>query len=407
MSIYSDRGQFRVEVQLKGIKYRGRFKDYKDAQIAELLWKAGRNLPERLEAPSEATLPDTRPKTLLSLLKAAEGALWKGQADRKTSIRRTEILFATIGLDKDPLTVTQTEIDTAVEALERDRQIMGSTLNRYLCKLTTVTRWAAKYGWANTYEVEYYPESEGRIRTISADEELTLLSLMGKYGRDDVASLIQIALATGMRRGEMLRITLDDIQGRRLTLGKTKNGSPHYLTLTHTTLGLLQWYLSECEPLTARELRYWWDRARAEMGLTEDKWFTWHAMRHTAATRALKAGVDVRVVQKMLNHRRIETTLRYTHVDDTQVENALAAISPQVPPHLPPLKVPPVSRQKRQKTTQLKNRCAATVQKGGLQTASQDRMEALRCPDGGIGRRAGFRLQRKHQDKTDVTPSDN
>ena len=407
MSIYQDRQGFRVEVTVKGTRYRGRFKDWKDAQIAELQWKAGKSLPERLETPVASPETAERPQTLLALLKAAEASLWKGQADRQTSIRRTEILFEAIGLEKDPLKVTQTEIDAAVETLERDREVIGSTLNRYLCKLTTVTRWAAKKGWAHTYEVERYPESEGRIRTISADEEMTLLALMGQMGRDDVAALIQIALATGMRRGEMLRIQLDDIQGRRITLGKTKNGSPHYLTAPHEIIALLTWYLTECEPLTARELRYWWDRARAMMDLSDDKWFTWHAMRHTAATRALKAGVDVRVVQKMLNHRRIETTLRYTHVDDTQVENALAAIAPKLPPHLPPLKVPPPSRQKRVSQAQLKNRCAATVPKTGLQTASEDRMETLRCPDGGIGRRAGFRLRGEHLGETDVNPSDN
>ena len=392
MSIYTDRGLFRVEVTVKGVRYRGRFKDWKDAQIVELQWKAGKNLPERQEA-TNATAVLERPKTLLGLLRAAEAVLWKGQADRQTSVRRTEILFATIGLERDPLNITQTEVDAAVERLETERGIMGSTVNRYLCKLTTVTRWAAKFGWANTYEVEYYPEKGGRIRTISPEEELTLLSLMGQYGRDDVAALIQIALATGMRRGEMLRVKLGDLQGRRLTLGETKNGDPHYLRLTDATLGLLQWYLTECEPLSARELRYWWDRARAEMGLADDKWFTWHSMRHTAATRALKAGVDVRVVQRMLNHRRIETTLRYTHVDDTQLENALAAIAPQVPPETPPLKVPPVSRQKRQKMVQVRNLSGAVTGKSPLQSPAPPRKEALRCPDGGIGRRAGFRYQ--------------
>jgi integrase/recombinase XerD len=42
-----------------------------------------------------------------------------------------------------------------------------------------------------------------------------------------------------------------------------------------------------------------------------DKHITPHSMRHTAATLALDAGEDIREVQRMLGHEKMDTTLRY------------------------------------------------------------------------------------------------
>lgn len=39
----------------------------------------------------------------------------------------------------------------------------------------------------------------------------------------------------------------------------------------------------------------------------------WHTLRHTAASRRVMAGVDLVSVKKIMGHRNIETTLRYSH----------------------------------------------------------------------------------------------
>ena len=409
MSIYTDRGVFRVEVTLKGEKYRGRFKDYKEARIQEALWKAGQSLPKRKdEAPAAAApgVPGERPRTLEALLAAGKQHLWLKQKDRDTSANRCQIFLAYLGLDRDPMSLRQADIDRAVRRLE-DTQITGATINRYLSVFNVLTKWGEKRGFCKTFLMEWHPESKGRIRTVSQAEERQLLDLMHGYGRSDIAALITIALTTGMRQGELLKIRLEDLQGARVTLGDTKNGDTHYLTLPEPTLKLLVWYLTECEPVGDDECRYWWDRARAEMGLADDPWFTWHAMRHTAATRALKAGVDVRVVQKMLNHKRIETTLRYTHVDDTQIANALVALSGVSSRETPVFAPPPafgavVAAGSAGKNTRRKTRkrlpTVAPVANTTPALASGGR--------GGTGRRAGFRFQPIVEPEDLLNPSD-
>ena len=53
--------------------------------------------------------------------------------------------------------------------------------------------------------------------------------------------------------------------------------------------------------------------------------FSMHALRHTYATRAVEAGVPPKVLQKMLGHASLSTTIdRYVHVTDDSMSNAAA-----------------------------------------------------------------------------------
>jgi site-specific recombinase XerD len=54
-----------------------------------------------------------------------------------------------------------------------------------------------------------------------------------------------------------------------------------------------------------------------------------HAFRHAFATEMLRAGASVRVVQKFLDHRRLETTARYTHVVLEDLRRALMRAHPR------------------------------------------------------------------------------
>ena len=54
------------------------------------------------------------------------------------------------------------------------------------------------------------------------------------------------------------------------------------------------------------------------------KRFCMHALRHTYATRAIESGMQPKVLQKLLGHASIKTTMdRYVHVTDDSMANAV------------------------------------------------------------------------------------
>lgn len=60
--------------------------------------------------------------------------------------------------------------------------------------------------------------------------------------------------------------------------------------------------------------------SRAEI---DPKSYSVHTLRHTCATLLLKSGTDIRIIQEILGHSRIETTQIYTHIYNKNVEKAM------------------------------------------------------------------------------------
>jgi site-specific recombinase XerD len=54
-----------------------------------------------------------------------------------------------------------------------------------------------------------------------------------------------------------------------------------------------------------------------------------HALRHTAATRLIQRGINLRIMQKFLGHRSVQTTLEYAHVADDDLMKAAEKLSPR------------------------------------------------------------------------------
>jgi site-specific recombinase XerD len=71
---------------------------------------------------------------------------------------------------------------------------------------------------------------------------------------------------------------------------------------------------SRYEPLTASAMRIRLAKAADTAGLRIK--VTPHMLRHTAATRLIEAGVDIRYIQRLLGHASLTTTEIYTHVSD-------------------------------------------------------------------------------------------
>lgn len=180
--------------------------------------------------------------------------------------------------------------------------------------------------------------------------------------RDEVARLIaaapnlksqtalSVAYATGLRVSEVVSLKLTDIDSKRMTLRveQGKGSKDRYAMLSPVLLERLRawWRLAHAqgkmlpggwlfpgmnpmESLTARQLNRAIHSAAEAAGI--DKRVSMHTLRHSFATHLLEQKVDIRVIQVLLGHKKLETTVVYTHVATEilrEVVSPLEAVHP-------------------------------------------------------------------------------
>jgi integrase len=334
MAIYADKkdgkvtGRWRVELQQGGVRVRQRFDTLEQAQEFEA---RSRIDLARGTVPSNArarVVPEKTVSTLSALCRAVEGHLWAGDSSERQAHQRLEGACRIIGPLMLVESVTVADIDRLVKVL-RDRQSAPGTINRYLSAFNSALKWALKRGYRTSPlpTLEWQDEDEGRIRWITPEEEARLMDLMAR----PEALAAYVCIRTGLRRGELLNLRARDVEKGwvRLWGTGTKNGKGRSVPLAPETYLALLELLRHGMP-TQESLRYQWNQAKKLMDLADDDEFVFHATRHTFATRAVQAGVHPRVLQRLMGHKHLSTTMRYMQVSDTMLE---AAISQMGEPH--------------------------------------------------------------------------
>lgn len=135
------------------------------------------------------------------------------------------------------------------------------------------------------------------------------------------------AYAAGLRIGEVVRLKIGSIDSERMLIHVAggKGGRDRYAMLSPRLLKILRAYWKRARPsswlfpglepgdhvsLGALQSACRAARQRARIG----KPVTPHSLRHSFATHLLESGTDIRIIQVLLGHSRLETTARYTQV---------------------------------------------------------------------------------------------
>lgn len=203
-----------------------------------------------------------------------------------------------------------------------------STLNRYHVALAALFSWAIKRrrmpkGWENPCRlIERHREPDGVVRFLSDDERERLLVACRASAWPLMYALVLLAITTGARRGELMRLKWSDLDFERgcAYVCTTKNGEPRVLPLTPAAIAELQPKAGKPGALVfASRLRTQkpfnfesaWIKARKAAGL---KQFRFHDLRHTCASYLAQSGASLLEIADVMGHRQISMTRRYSHL---------------------------------------------------------------------------------------------
>src|SRR5262249_30515450 len=138
---------------------------------------------------------------------------------------------------------------------------------------------------------------------------------------------LSVAYGAGLRAAEVVSLKVSDIDSKRMII-RVEQGKGHkdrYVMLSPHLLELLRtWWKAArpqgwlfpgrdpAQPITTRQLNRAC-HAAAQMA-TINKRVSLHTLRHSFATHLLEQNTDVRVIQVLLGHANLETTVLYTQV---------------------------------------------------------------------------------------------
>lgn len=161
-------------------------------------------------------------------------------------------------------------------------------------------------------------------------DQLTAL-LAGADPRHRLA--ISLAGDCGLRVGELTTVCASDVDRSSRTLHVMGKGSkPRLVPLTPRTEALLPVWRqlgsnSRLVPRSSRTVRRWIHAAALEAQIVLPPGNCVHTLRHTYATRLVRAGVALDIVQRLLGHANLATTARYLHSSVEDLHDAIATVT--------------------------------------------------------------------------------
>jgi integrase/recombinase XerD len=187
-----------------------------------------------------------------------------------------------------------------------------------------------------------------RIPTVLSVEEVTLLLQAASAPKYKAA--FATAYGAGLRVSEVVALKVGDIDSERMLLRieRGKGGKDRHAMLSPQLLDLLRTWWREgrrrslllpggwlfpgrnpVEPLSARQLCRVVRAAAQAAGI--NKRVSPHTLRHSFATHLLEQGVDVRVIQTLLGHAKLDTTALYTRVANTTIRTVTSPLDRLAP----------------------------------------------------------------------------
>lgn len=355
MSTYKPKGSpyFHFDFQFRGRRYHGSTGcDTKRAADAF----------ERRERQS-AALPDQR-RPAITLDEAA--GLYQDHAEHLPSWPTIRYMLAALvkGIGPKRLLSEITQRDLQIYFAKRRDARSNATVNREVENARALWRMAA----GNRYDIGEMPN--WAMLTLKVGEvpprelQLTEEQRLFQHLRSDVADAVEFLLKSGWRRSEVLGLRWADVRiPVKQADTKIKGGDTVTRPLTTTLIEIIARqpvvgpyvFTYVCQktkpaltdkrgtrrparlkgeryPLTATALRKPFAEALTAARIDH---FRIHDLRHTRGTRIVRHTGSLAAAKEALKHRSIKTTLRYAHVLDEDVRNALDASESRNSPEVP------------------------------------------------------------------------
>lgn len=204
---------------------------------------------------------------------------------------------------------------------DRLKVVSSGTVRREMNLFGNILETATgEWGWleVNPFrKVKRPPDGDPRRRVVTEAELTAFIKACQSPMQKRVAGAFAFAIETGMRAGEIVGIRPEHIAAKHIILPRTKNGDERKVPLSAKARALLP---KQGFNLTSAQLDVHFRDIRDRLG--QD--YTFHAARHTAATRIGQSGkLSVFELAAMFGWRDLKMAMRYVNTDISRLADRL------------------------------------------------------------------------------------
>ena len=173
------------------------------------------------------------------------------------------------------------------------------------------------------------PKKERHLPNVFSKQEIK--SLFDSLNNPKHKLILKTIYGLGLRVSELVNLKQEDIDFERklIHIRDAKGSKDRYVKLPDSLNDGLNSYIKlipgkyafsgRKEKLTIKTVQKIFENALKKSEIKKKA--SCHTLRHSFATHLLENGVDIRIIQKLLGHAKIESTQIYTHVSNFQMEN--------------------------------------------------------------------------------------
>lgn len=257
-------------------------------------------------------------------------------------VRNLTDVFTTIGKNEEAI---------AYEDIENYKlsiaSLSSSTINTRISALKSYYKFLMQRRYVEVNPVEYVecPKVKNKEKIPLTGEQVR--AMIAKTSNARMEAFIMALATTGMRIAELASVTIDDYNNR---VGNTiiitgKGDKERRVTFPDEAIACIDKYIwtersvhaaktgtnllfvsNQGTALAAGNMGEQLKKIAKEAGIPQWDKVCNHLMRTTCATLALRNGVELPTIQKMLGHSNINTTTRYAKIADETVANAMSTM---------------------------------------------------------------------------------
>ena len=209
------------------------------------------------------------------------------------------------------------------------RQRSPATVNRYMAAMSGLFSWAVQQHYIDAHPMKgiaSLAEGAARLRILSPEEKQDLISACRSAGGLRLQALVVVGLATGARRGEILKLRWSDldIEARVVTINGSGRLQRRTLPLPASAMSLLA-KLARVRRIDGNLIfadshglvvfpRAAWKAALATAGIED---YRFHDLRHSTAAYLAKSGASLPEIAQVLGNRTLQGVRRYAELIDS------------------------------------------------------------------------------------------